>query len=109
MQNTKNHNNKKEVFMAVKVIDIGMNMSWSQVKITALGSELQYVRYRNTCSLTDHWHVEQNLFNAYHWEGMISMYKHIFGYASWKAYDPACKAQTNSWRFPFYSQLTSHW
>lgn len=54
VQNTKNHNNKKEVFMAVRVIDFGMNMSWSQVKITALGSELKYIRYRNTCSLTDH-------------------------------------------------------
>lgn len=27
VQNTKNHNNKKEVFMAVRVIDFGMNMS----------------------------------------------------------------------------------
>lgn len=95
--------------MAVKIIDFGMNVSWFQVKITALGSELKYVRYRNTCSLTDHWYVEQNLFSDYHWEGMISMYKQIFGYASWKAYDPACKAQMNLWCLPFYSQLTSHW
>lgn len=95
--------------MAVRIIDFGMNVSWFQVKITALGSELKYVRYRNTCSLIDHWHVEQNLFSDYHWEGMVSMYKQIFGYASWKAYDPACKAQMNLWCFPFYSQLTSHW
>jgi len=68
--------------MAETITDFGTNVSRFQVKMTALGSELKSVRYRNTCSLIDHWHVEQNLLSDYHWEGMVSMYKQIFGYAS---------------------------
>lgn len=68
--------------MAVGITDFGMNVSLFQVKRTALASELKCVGYRNTCSLIDHWNVEENLFSDYHWEGMISMYKQIFGYAN---------------------------
>lgn len=68
--------------MAVKITDFGMNVSLFQARRTAQASEMKRVRYRDTSSLINLWHVEQNLFTDYHWEGMISTYKQIFGYAS---------------------------
>lgn len=65
--------------MAVGVTDFGMNVSLFQVKRTAQASEMKCVGYRDTSSLINLWHVEQYLFSDYHGEGMISMYKQIFG------------------------------
>lgn len=68
--------------MAVGITHFGMNVSLFQVRPTAQASEMKCVGYRDTSSLINLWNVEQNLFTDYHWEGMISMYKQFFGYAS---------------------------